>query len=184
VLKPFDISSADLFTRDGLAVTDSPQSIWDWLVPWLLALIILDVAVRRIAWDWPAIQRMAMAVADYVRQFTMTYRKVESPRMLDSLKRVREGVAEQKFKAPAEIQAKSGSMPLHPMPDPSAKFDAGAGIEGDITAVVGGAVDKPIPSAPRNIEPKGAVGLGEHTGGLLEAKRRAQQKIKQQQEQN
>ena len=51
-------------------------------------------------------------------------------------------------------------------------------------AVVGGAVDKPIPSAPRNVQPKGAVGLGDHTGGLLEAKRRAQQKIKQQQEQN
>ena len=63
VLKPFDESSADLFTRDGLAVTDSPQSIWDLLVPWLLALIILDVSVRRIAWDWPAIQRMALAVA-------------------------------------------------------------------------------------------------------------------------
>ena len=35
-LKPFDVASADLFTRDGLTVTDSPQSIWDLLVPWLL----------------------------------------------------------------------------------------------------------------------------------------------------
>src|SRR5579872_2559105 len=47
VLKPFDTASADLFSRDGLTVTDSPQSIWDLLVPWLLGLIILDVAVRR-----------------------------------------------------------------------------------------------------------------------------------------
>ncbi len=172
-LKPFDVSSADLFTRDGLAVTDSPQSIWDLLVPWLLALIIVDVAVRRIAWDWPAIRRMALAAAEHVRQFTMTYRKVETPRTLDSLKRVRDEVAEQKFKGAAEIRTR---------PEPSTKFDAGAGVEGDITAVVGGAVDKPIPSAPKKIEPKGAVGLGEHTGGLLEAKRRAQQKIKQQQE--
>jgi Ca-activated chloride channel family protein len=184
VLKPFDVSSADLFTRDGLAVTDSPQSIWDLLVPWLLALIILDVAVRRIAWDWPAIQRMTLTVANYVRQFTMTYRKVETPQLLDSLKRVREGAIDQKFRGATEIQAKPGVISLHPMPDPSAKFDAGPGVEGDITAVVGGATDKPIPSAPKNIEPKGAVGLGQHTGGLLEAKRRAQQKIKQQQEQN
>jgi uncharacterized membrane protein len=184
VLKPFDVSSADLFTRDGLAVTDSPQSIWDLLVPWLLALIIVDVAVRRIAWDWPAIRRMALAAAEHVRQFTMTYRKVETPRLLDSLKRVREEVAEQKFKGAAEIRSRPGPMSLPPLPDPSAKFDAGAGVEGDITAVVGGAVDKPIPSAPKKIEPKGAVGLGEHTGGLFEAKRRAQQKIKQQQEQS
>jgi uncharacterized membrane protein len=181
LLKPFDVSSADLFTRDGLSITESPQSIWDRLVPWLLALIILDVAVRRIAWDWPAIQRMALGAADYVRQFTMTYRKVESPRMLDSLKRVREEVAEQKFRGAAEIQAGPGPISLEPRPDPRAKFEAGAGVEGDITAVVGGAVDKPIPAA-RKVEPKGAVALGEHTGGLLEAKRRAQQKIKQQQE--
>ena len=61
-LKPFDVASADLFARDGLTVTDSPQSIWDLLVPWLLALIIVDVAVRRIAWDWPATKKMAIAV--------------------------------------------------------------------------------------------------------------------------
>ena len=62
------------------------------------ALILVDVAIRRIAWDWPATKRMALAVADYVRTFTMTYRKVESPRTLESLKRVREELAEQKFK--------------------------------------------------------------------------------------
>lgn len=184
LLKPFDVSAANLFTRDGLTITDSPQSIWDFLVPWLLALIILDVAVRRIAWDWPATKRMALAVADYVRQFTITYRRVESPQMLDSLKRVREEVAEQKFKSAADIQAAPGPISMQPRPDPRAKFEAGEGVAGDITAVVGGAVDKPIPAAPRKIEPKGAVGLGQHTGGLLEAKRRAQQKIKQQQEQN
>ena len=60
--------------------------------------------------------------------------------------------------------------------------EAGDGVDGELASVVGGAVDKPIPSAPKRIDPKGAVGFGEHTGGLLEAKRRAQQKIKQQQE--
>ena len=47
---------------------------------------------------------------------------------------------------------------------------------GDITSVVGGATNKPIPSAPKKIEPKGGSG---HTGSLLEAKRRAQQQIRQ-----
>ncbi len=185
VLKPFDVASADLFTRDGLAVTDSPQSIWDLLVPWLLALIIIDVAVRRIAWDWPATKRMAAgrgglcpSVHDDLPQGR------NRRRMLDSLKRVREEVAEQKFKARAGIQVESGSARTASDARSTREIRRRRGVEGDITAVVGGAVDKPIPSAPRNIEPKGAVGLGEHTGGLLEAKRRAQQKIKQQQEQN
>jgi hypothetical protein len=173
-LKPFDVASADLFTRDGLEVTDSPQSIWDLLLPWLLALIIIDVAIRRIAWDWPATKRMAAAVADYVRSYTLAYRQVETPQMLESLRRVREEVAEQKFKPAA--------APAQARPDPRAKFDAGAGVEGDLTAVVGGAVDKPVPTGAMRSEPKGAIGLGEHTGGLLEAKRRAQQKIRMKQE--
>ena len=180
LLKPFDVASADLFTRDGLAVTESPQSIWDRLIPWLLALILIDVAVRRIAWDWVATKKMALAAADYVKSFTMTYRKVEGPEMLTSLKRVREEVAEQKFKAP---EVKSGAETIAgARPNPTAKFEAGEGVSGELASIVGGAVDKPIPSAPRRVEPKGAVGFGEHTGGLLEAKRRAQQKIKQKQE--
>lgn len=179
-LKPFDVASSDLFARDGLTITDSPQSIWDLLVPWLLALIIIDVAIRRIAWDWTATKKMAMAVADHVKAFTMTYRKVESPEMLSSLKRVREGVAEQKFKAESELIRLPSA--IGDRPDPRAKFEAGDGVGGELASVVGGAVDKPIPSAPKRIEPKGAVGFGEHTGGLLEAKRRAQQKIKQKQE--
>lgn len=181
-LKPFDVSSADLFTRDGLAETESPQSIWDLLVPWLLALIIIDVAVRRIAWDWPATRKMALAVADYVRTFTMSYRRVESPRMLDSLKRVRDEVAEQKFKTESELVRPLAPMAAGARPDPRAKFQAGDGVEGELASIVGGAIDKPIPSAPQRVEPKGAVGLGEHTSGLLKAKQRAQQKIKQQQE--
>jgi hypothetical protein len=40
-------------------------------------------------------------------------------------------------------------------PDPRAKFEA-KGVEGDITKVVGGATAKPIPPAPKKIEPKGA----------------------------
>jgi uncharacterized membrane protein len=180
-LQPFDVASADLFSRDNLQVTDSPQSIWDLLVPPLLALLILDVAVRRIAWDWPATKRIALAAADYVRQFTMTYRKVESPQTLDSLRRVRGELAEQKLKTGSDAPPAIPS-PAQFRPDPRAKFEAGAGVSGDITTLVGGAVEKPIPSAPKNLTPKGAVGLGEHTGGLLEAKRRAQQKIKQKQE--
>jgi hypothetical protein len=177
------VDTADLFTRDGLEVTSSPKPIWDLLVPFLLALIILDVATRRIAWDWLATKRMAMAAADYVRQFTTTYRKVENRQVLESLKRVREDVAEQKFK-PAGDAISSGLAvsAMEPAPNPQAKFDADDGIEGDITAVVGGALNKPVPTAIKTAQPKGAIGLGEHTGGLLEAKRRAQIKIKQQEE--
>jgi uncharacterized membrane protein len=185
VLEPFNVDSADLFTRDALQVSNSPRPIWDLLIPVLLGLILIDVATRRIAWDWLATKRMAATAAGYVRQFTTTYRKVENPQLLESLKRVREEVAEQKLKrAPEPVASGVAASGMEAAPDPGAKFDAEGGVEGDIAAVVGGAVDKPVPTSGRHVQPKGAVGLGEHTGGLLEAKRRAQLKIRQKEEGN
>jgi hypothetical protein len=102
-------------------------------------------------------------------------RKVESRQTLDALKRVRDDVAEQRFKTTEQTPVTAG-----PLPDPKAKFEARGGVEGDISKLVGGASDKPVPAAPKKIEPKGAPGgTGGHTGSLLEAKRRAQQQIKQ-----
>ncbi len=173
VLTPYD-ANIDLFNRDGLKITASPLPIWDILVPFLLALILIDVATRRIAWDWLSTKKMANAAADRVRAFTVV-RKVESRQTLDALKRVRDEVAENKFKPnESAVPASAGSAP-----DPKAKFQA-RGVEGDISQLVGGAADKPLPAAPKKIEPKGGSGEStSHTGSLLEAKRRAQQQIKQ-----
>lgn len=177
-LDPWEAQAANLFTRAGVAVTSSPMPIWDRLILVLLLLILIDVATRRIAWDWAATKRLASAVTRRVHDFT-TVRKVESRQTLDALKRVRGEVAEQKFK-PSETAAGTATPPPVPAavrPDPKAKFQA-KGVEGEITQMVGGATDKPIPPPPKKIEPKGGSGSGSHTGSLLEAKRRAQQQIK------
>src|SRR5207248_1268816 len=152
----------------------SPLPIWDLLLPALLALIIIDVATRRIAWDWNSTKKMAFAAADRVRAFTVI-RKVETTQTLDALQRVRDEAAEPKFKRAGEQAAAAAPSYATPRPDPKAKFEA-RGVEGDISKLVGGASDKPLPAAPKKIEPKGApAGPGGHTGSLLEAKRRAQQ---------
>jgi hypothetical protein len=177
MLDPFAPETADLFSREGLVRTASPLPIWDIMIPILLALILIDIAVRRIAWDWLATKRMATGVADYVRSFTTT-RQIEAKPTLDALKRVREEVAEQKFKV--DESAKPPMASTEAAPDPTRKFEA-KGVEGDITQVVGGATDKPIPSAPKKVEPKGAP-AGSSMSGLMAAKRRAQQQIKQKEE--
>jgi hypothetical protein len=181
ILEPWASTAANLFSREGLMRTASPLPIWDILIPILLSLIILDVAIRRIAWDWASTKKFAFATAERVRGFTVI-RKVESRQTLDALKRVREEVAETKFKTEEEVPISAPGAAADtalPRPDPKAKFQA-KGVEGDITKLVGGASDKPIPPPPKKIEPKGAgVGEGGHTSSLLEAKRRAQQKIKE-----
>ena len=181
LIDPFNPDGADIFRREGLAVTSSPLPVWDVLLPVLIALMLLDVATRRIAWDWAAIRGYAALAARRVREFT-TIRRVESRSTLDALQRIRQEVAETKFK-PADKPGPP-AVPSAPRPDPKAKFTATKGVEGDITNVVGGATDKPLPSAPKKIEPKGVAAPkpGEHTGSLLEAKRRAQQQIKKKEE--
>ena len=189
VLPPFDPAAADVFTRDGLKVSASPMPVWDLLIPVLLALILLDVAVRRIAWDWMSTKRLVATAAERVRLYT-TARKVESRQTLAALKRVREEVAETKFRTGEEQTAMTAGAGARQQtattarPDPRAKFEAKGGVAGDITQVVGGATDKPIPPPPKKIEPKGATpGEIGHTGSLLEAKRRAQQKMRQDEQQ-
>ncbi len=174
VLTAFEPKGADLFSREGLSPSASPMPVWDKIIPLILALILIDVAVRRIAWDWASTKRMAHAAAETVRAFTTT-RKVESGQTLDALRRVREEVTETRFRTEPSNRPPA---PSAARPDPKAKFQA-KGVEGDITQVVGGATDKPIPPPPKKIEPKGAPSTGSHTGGLLEAKRRAQQQIRE-----
>jgi uncharacterized membrane protein len=182
-IQPWTTEGVALFTREGLRQTASPLPVWDILIPILLGLILLDVAIRRIAWDWDSTKRLAVATATRVREFTGT-RKVETRQTLDALRRVREEVAETKFRTGDGVPTTAGaatSVAGASRPDPKAKFTpAGKGVEGDISKVVGGATDKPVPPPPKKAEPKGLqTGPGGHMGGLMEAKRRAQQAIKQ-----
>ncbi|CAN5535242.1 VWA domain-containing protein [soil metagenome] len=179
VLPAFDVANANLFTRDKLLPSNSPLPIWDILIPILLGMILLDVAARRIAWDLESIRRMMATAKGAVESYT-TVRKVESTQTMDALKSTRAQVGEEKFKAMAE--GKQPAVPAGDRPDPTHKFEA-KGVEGDISSVVGGATDKPLPSAPKKIEPKGTQpGKPDTMGGLMEAKRRAQQKIRDQEE--
>ncbi|HLL90995.1 MAG TPA: VWA domain-containing protein [Tepidisphaeraceae bacterium] len=182
VLKPWDPADAgaNVFTRDGLRQTASPMPVWDLLIPFLLGLILLDVAVRRIAWDWASMKRWAHAGAERVRGYTRTTAQVEpSGGALDALRRTRGDVAEQKFKTQEDGNGKPA--PAAPRPDPSRKFEAKQAVDGDITQVVGGATDKPVPSGARKPATGDAAATGS-LGSLMAAKRRAQQQIKKQEE--
>ena len=174
-LPAFDAAGANLFARtDNLAPAVSSLPVWDRLIPILLVLILLDVATRRIAWDWAALKGYAATATGYVRSYTVV-RQVETRGSLEALQKVRqEGEATAAAKPVAKVVA---PPPLRP--DPRAKFTA-KGVEGDIGNVVGGATDKPVPKAPANPQPKGtAPGEAGGMGSLMEAKRRAQAKIRE-----
>ncbi len=176
VISPFKPESAALFTRDGLIQRNAPMPVWDLLLPVLIALLLLDVAIRRIAWDRASLEKAYASAIGYVRSFTTT-RKVETTESLDALRRVRTGQA-----AKTEASASSAPPPI-PTPSPTTKFEAKEQVSGDITNIVGGATQQPIPKAPKKSSatpPQTAA--TDTTGSLLEAKRRAQQKMKEQED--
>jgi len=178
LLPAFDAEHADLFDRTNLPEAVASLPIWDRLIPVLLALILIDIAARRIAWDWVAMKRYLATSVGFIRSFTIT-RKVETRSSLDALQRIRNEAETKPQTSPqTDARAKPGTAAAPPArPDPKAKFEA-KGVEGDITNVVGGATDKPIPSAPKKVEPKGGASSGGGMSNLMEAKRRAQQQIK------
>src|SRR5665213_2548448 len=135
VLPEWDAQSADFFSRQNVPITASPLPIWDILIPILLGLLLLDVATRRIAWDWNSTKRLAAAASARVRAFT-SVRKVESRDTLDALRRVRDEVSETKFRtadggSPVAGAAAPGAVRQAPAarPDPKAKFEARGGVE-------------------------------------------------------
>lgn len=173
ILEPWNPEAANLFSRENVRRTASPMPVWDRLLPVALALFLLDVATRRIAWDWASLKRAYAIATDRVRDFTTT-RKVETRQSLDALKKVRtESAAE-------TIQAKGS-----PRPDPSARFEPVDMVEGDLTQVVGGAERKPVPPMSKTSEPpKGLQGdrEGDTLGGLMAAKKRAQEQFRERQD--
>ena len=177
--------AAQLFRREGLKQTASPLPVWDMLVPFLLALIILDVAVRRIAWDWNSTKQLAAGAATRVR-VVHDDAKVETPQTLDALRRrhARRSPSS-KFRtgeaaATARRGAAAGGRRRVPTPRRSSKPDGKARRGRHHARSSAAPPNKPIPPPPKKIEPKGMPGgAGEHLGGLMEAKRRAQQQIKE-----
>jgi hypothetical protein len=153
-----------------LPISRSPLPIWDWLIPVLLVLILIDVAIRRIAWDWAATKAVANAGLDRVRGFTHTTRDTtQAAGTLGALKGTRQSVA--------------AGRRQDPPADRTRKFDAGdAAVEGDVSDLVGGASDKPIPrDAKSPLKPKGLQGEKPGEGGmssLMEAKRRARERMR------
>ena len=187
--------SHDLFAADyvdamgrqtSLARSTSPLPIWDWLIPVLLALILIDVAIRRIAWDWQATKAVVARAGERVWMITATTREeIEGRRAgdaatLGALRQTREQVAA------GVRQPVAGATAVEERPDPSRKFEAASGApEGDLSEVVGGATDKPVPRGPGGkITPKGQQperpGLGGDMSSLMEAKRRARENIERQ----
>jgi len=164
VLDPLNPQAGDLFTRAGdTFVTRSVRPLWRQLLVLLLALILLDVACRRIAWD-------AAAIANWVRdKFGVMFgrREVQAEATLAALKQRQAQLRTTTTRAPSGVED---------APARTRKFEADLAFvaKGNVAEAVGGAgASTPEYDVPTRREVEEAVDEASTTGRLLAAKRRA-----------
>lgn len=169
LLTPWDVATNTWFTRDGLAPKVSPLPVWQSLIPLALLLLILDVAIRRIALDKPMVLAALNAVRGYLRGFTATTREDVDKEHARKMAALRE--------REAALQAAQGTL----SPDLSPQLGPTAAplpkVEGDLTDLVGGASATDTSTRRETGKPKPDAPKGDAISGLMAAKKKAQQKI-------
>lgn len=168
VLSLSDPSAADLFSRVGVEPAQSRTSLWRLLAIWAIAVMLLDVATRRVAWD-----RLLS------RQFGT-----------DVKRRAAEAVQERGGKAEVAVrrlrdrdEQTTIAAASQPTPGPLTDADALAIARAEQVRRKAAREDArraaaaPGPAAPI-VQVKPPMGSDDtDTGGLLAAKRRARQKM-------
>ncbi len=206
VLDPAKPEEAALYNRDVPIESTSTRPLLWQLMPFLLGLLIMDVACRRIAWEGQEVAAWARGRAAAVLGVLQT-RKVESESTMAALKAKREQTTEQlnqaaepkplaglaaKVKGAADAQAQ-GTTRSKNKPKPATsrtrKFVASeeqlAAATEDFSEAVGGAKEgaqaKPI-ITPAMRKSEKQQDQGPTTSRLLDAKRRAQERMKDQED--
>ncbi len=172
VLDPLRQDPGTLFNRQSVSPTRSIRPLWRPLMMVLLVVFLLDVAARRIAWDFAAMGRWAADRYAVMGQW-LKPRQVEAAATLETLKK-RASEVEERLVASAVDQA----APVTPWADQKFEAAPDAVAENDLASAIGAATEtqgqtpQPQESRDRADEDEGPT-----TGRLLDAKRRARQRM-------
>jgi uncharacterized membrane protein len=169
VLTPFaDLEDVGLFARRWTDVTGaertlperkSPLPIWDWLVPLLIAFILIDIAIRRIAWDKELVAAVAGVAGARVRGLTETTRQDRDAGSLDALRSRRQDVAQQAVTRSKKFEAGADAPAEDLIAQKLRRKPTSTGVANQ--------------SAPKSSAPKDGGGIT----SLMEAKRRARERM-------
>lgn len=168
----------DLFNRDGLAPALAYLPLNWLLIPLAAAMLIADVAVRRLQIDRAALAAASQGVGNFVRSFT-TVKKSEGTQAVDALRKVRE--QSETAAAPPPTSTAAATTAAVVKDRAKAKFEPQSTAGGDLKAALQRsplADAKSSPAAP----PPAQTDKADTTSSLLAAKRRAQQKMNEQSE--
>ncbi len=184
--------AAGLFDRAGLRPREARTPLWPFLLPWALVLTLVDIAVRRIAWDrllssrfGEGLRRMAArAVRDRSREAAATIgalREVEQ--QVEARNASVDGARLTAADARKIVEARNRELLAAQRAGlrgrkAGAVGSGGGGGGGGSSVKSSGPAEptqpRPAPQSPGDAPPAGAAGAEE---GLLAAKRRAREKF-------
>ncbi len=184
-------AGSDIFSRATVVESRSLRALWPTLVTALLALFLLDVAARRIAWDVPAMAGWATGRLDAVLGLLQP-RKIDTDATLSALKRKAaetdrklsgEKSAADKLPGVASASASGAAAKATPTVnvDTKRKFEADVTFEADddFAQSVGGAREEDLTVAgpAAQTRAKSPTDEPQTHSRLLDAKRRAQKRL-------
>lgn len=187
ILDPSAPKPAGLFERTMPFETRSVRPLWRTLLLWLVALFMLDVACRRIAWDAVAVWQWCRQRVDALLG-TLKPREVQAEATLAALKN-RQAQTEQEMaergtpgraRVPAGVSGSASDAKVV-APSTKTKFEAGADFvaSSDFTGSVGGASEGSASGGAAGAAKKDSgsdnADDGLTTSRLLVARRRAQE---------
>ncbi len=106
--------AVDLFDRTNMPRSESSLPVWRIMLFWTVALMLLDVACRRIAWDMPAVQRVL--AAGLARVTPMRLRGRRTVETLSSLRRVSDELDQRQAAGAQGIAKLKGTGRIRPPP--------------------------------------------------------------------
>jgi hypothetical protein len=80
----------------------------------LMGMLVTDVAVRRIRWDWPTMKHWALAGAAMIQSFTTT-RKIDAQQTMAALKKVHRHPERKHAMAMEVITRQTSPSPVQPL---------------------------------------------------------------------
>lgn len=180
---------SELFSRDGVKPQRASSPLWQLLLMWALAVFLFDVGTRRVAWD----RLITKQVAEEIRAralHAVRARSDQAATTASTLRRVSEDRAAPRAGGPPPppaplVDRRPGQQPID---DDAVRAAARAKQEDERKAAarqrmlgrLSGTQPAPTrPSTPDQKPPTDAKPEQDTTSGLLRAKKRARQRMEQ-----
>lgn len=158
------------FDTAGLPQAEARRSIWEYLIRWMLLLFLLDVAVRRIAINPIEIARK---VRRFIGEMAGKRQPAEaSAAVLSALKGTRQRMRDELRDEPTEAG---------PAPDRAARYEPtvpDSKVTEQLSQALDGASELERPVVARPTKKPAQTSEADFTSRLLQAKRRARERMK------